>query len=124
MAEKNEEKVYAVVHSGAKLIPSGIPGIAWNALLAAWIAFGAETLLKIAVFVLQPIYAEEFGLSAFVVLLFPMLFTFLQAPLSPTLSHRTDRLGGGFSRRHMTIMVSMLYALVGSLIAFKSISSS
>lgn len=123
MAEK-EEKVYAVVHSGAKLIPAGVPGVAWNALLAAWIAFGAETLIKIAVFVLQPIYAEEFGLSAFVVLLFPMLFTFLQAPLSPTLSHRTDRLGGGFSRRHMTIIVSMIYALVASLIAFKSISSS
>ncbi len=123
MAEKNEDKVYAVVHSGSRLIPAGIPGIAWNALLAAWIAFGAQTLIKIAVFVLQPIYAEEFGLSAFVVLLFPMLFTFLQAPLSPTLSHHTDRLGGGFSRRHMTIMVSMLYALVASLIAFKSISS-
>ena len=123
MAEKKEDKVYAVVHSGSRLIPAGIPGIAWNALLAAWIAFGAQTLLKIAVFVLQPIYAEEFGLSAFVVLLFPMLFTFLQAPLSPTLSHRTDRLGGGFSRRHMTIMVSMLYALIASLIAFKSISS-
>ena len=122
MAE-NKDKVYAVVHSGSRLIPAGIPGIAWNALLAAWIAFGAQTLLKIAVFVLQPIYAEEFGLSAFVVLLFPMLFTFLQAPLSPTLSHRTDRLGGGFSRRHMTIMVSMLYALIASLIAFKSISS-
>ncbi len=123
MEQKSEEKVYAVVHSGSRLIPAGVPGIAWNALFAAWIAFGAETLLKIAVFVLQPIYAEEFGLSAFVVLLFPMLFTFLQAPLSPTLSHRTDRLGGGFSRRHMTIIVSMLYALIGSLIAFKSISS-
>ena len=122
MAE-NKDKVYAVVHSGSRLIPAGIPGIAWNALLAAWIAFGAQTLIKIAVFVLQPLYAEEFGLSAFVVLLFPMLFTFLQAPLSPTLSHRTDRLGGGFSRRHMTIIVSMLYALIGSLIAFKSISS-
>ncbi len=124
MEQKAEGKVYAVAHSESRLIPSGIPGIAWNALMAAWIAFGAQTLIKIAVFVIQPIYAEEFGLSAFVVLLFPMLFTFLQAPLSPTLSHRTDRLGGGFSRRHMTILVSMLYALIASLIAFKSISSS
>ena len=124
MEQKSKDKVYAVVHSESHWIPAGVPGVAWNALLAAWVAFAAQTLIKIAVFVIQPIYAEEFGLGAFVVLLFPMLFTFLQAPLSPILTHRTDRLGGGFSRRHMTIIISMLYAVIASLIAFKSISSS
>ena len=75
------------------------------------------------VFAIQPVYAEEFGLGAFACLLFPMVFTFLQAPLSPILTHRTDRLGGGFSRRHMTIIVGMICALVASLIAFKPLSS-
>ncbi len=117
-------QVYAVAHArGGGIIPKNIPGLAWNILMAAWVAFGAQTFLKMCVFAIQPVYAEEFGLGAFACLLFPMVFTFLQAPLSPILTHRTDRLGGGFSRRHMTIIVGMICALVASLIAFKPLSS-
>ena len=127
MSEANEsaekKEVFAIAHAEtAGLIPRGVPGLSWHILFIAWVAFGAQTFLKMCVFAIQPVYAEEFGLSAFVVLMFPMVFTVMQAPLSPSLTHKTDRLGGGFSRRHMTILVSMICALAASLISFKTFS--
>ena len=122
--ESTEKKgVFAIAHAEtAGLIPRGVPGLSWHILFIAWIAFAAQTFLKMCVFAIQPVYAEEFGLGAFVVLMFPMVFTVMQAPLSPSLTHKTDRLGGGFSRRHMTIIVAMVCALAASLISFKTFS--
>jgi len=126
MSEDSGRKgVFAVAHAETHgFIPKGVPGLSWHILIIAWVAFGVQTLLKTCVFTLQPIYAEEFGLSAFVCLLFPMVFTFMQGPLAPSLTHRTDRLGGGFSRRHITIVIGAVCAVVAGLISFKLFSGS
>lgn len=119
-----EKKAFAVAHTGRRFIPANIPGIAWGALLLAWAMYVSQTLIKIAVFALEPVYGKEFNLSAMGILLFPLFFTLLQAPLSPSLTHRTDRLGGGFSRRHTTLVVLAVSALAASLISFKAVSGS
>ncbi len=118
----SDKKAFAVAHTGMRLIPRGVPAAAWGGLMVAWVMYVAQTFIKIGVFALEPVYAQEFGLSAMTVLLFPLFFTLLQAPLSPGLSHRTDKLGGGFSRRHTTILVCLVYATVASLIAFVPLS--
>lgn len=117
-----EKKTFAIAHTGRRLIPRNIPAVAWGGLLIAWVMYIAQTFIKIGVFALEPVYGKEFNLSAMGVLLFPLFFTLLQAPLSPALTHSTDKLGGGFSRRHMTIIVCVVYALVASLIAFHPLS--
>lgn len=117
-------KTFAVAHTGRQLIPRNIPGVAWGCLMIAWFAYIAQTFIKIGIFALEPVYGTEFNMSAMTLLLVPLFFTLLQAPLSPWLTHNTDRLGGGFSRRHMTIIVCVVYSLMAALIAFKSLSAS
>lgn len=112
MSETSEKKVFSVAQTKSRILPTNVPGVAWSALGVAWVSYACQAAMKTCVFVLMGIYAVEFKLSPVTLMLFPALFTLFHGPLAPLITHNTDKLGGGWSRRHSTMVVCFVYVLV------------
>lgn len=118
----SESKVFSVAQTTNSVIPRNVPSEAWNVLGVAWVSYACQSVLKTCVFTLMTLYSIEFNLSPVTVMLFPALFTILHGPLAPLLSHSTDILGGGWSRRHTTMVISLIYVIAAFAISQPYIS--
>ena len=106
-----DSKIFSVAQTKNTFIPRNVPAQGWNALGVAWISYACQVFLKTCIFTLMTLYAIEFNLSPITVMLFPALFTILCGPLAPKLCHSTDKLGGGWGRRHITMVICLVYVI-------------
>ncbi|MEM3860792.1 MAG: MFS transporter [Candidatus Micrarchaeaceae archaeon] len=122
MGSGSEEKAFTVLHAQRGFIPRHVPGIAWYALIVAWLSYVSQIFIREVLFATEPVIGKAYNLNAFILLALPGIYTMLYAVLAVPVTRHTDRLGGGYNRRTATIIFMGLYALVSALVAFKTIS--
>lgn len=119
--ESNEE-TFTVLKTKRGIIPRNVPAMAWYALIVAWLSYVAQIFIREVIFATEPLIGSTYHLSAFMLTALPGVYTMVYAILAVPVLRHTDRLGGGYRRRNVTVIFMGLYAIVSALVAFKALS--